>query len=123
MTNEEPLFPDANPAVTYDLAKNQLAILLSAVDALDNKLTFGMSLATALFAVLLTFLGIRSGQAADVIAPWPIGLMISTGCLYLCSLTFLFLAFWMSSWQTGLTAKDAWDQAEVYSDYPDFLFW
>lgn len=131
MTTEERRYPDANPDLAYDLAKNHLSILLSTVDNLDNKLTFGISLATALVAVPLTFLGIRSGQAADIIAPWPIGLMISTGCLYLIStgclyllsLAFLFSAFWRSAWQIGLPAEKAWGQAEAYKDYPDILYW
>lgn len=123
MNTTERRYPNADPSLSYDLAKNELSILLSSVDALDNKVAFGLSLATTLIAILLAFLGIRTGQEADIISAWSVGLLAATGALYLCTTALFAMAFWISSWEIGLRAQDARDEAERYRDYVDVLYW
>lgn len=123
MAREERRFPNADPSLSYDLAKNELSILLSSVDALDSKIAFGVSLATTLIAILLAFLGIRTGQEEEVLSAWPIGLVAATGATYLCSLAAFALAFRISSWKIGLGSSDVWDRAEEYRDYVQILYW
>ena len=123
MATEERRYPDADPSLSYDLAKNELSILLSSVDALDSKIAAGVSLATALVAVLLTFIGIRTGQQADIISSWSLGLIATTAALYIATMTCFGLAFLRRAWEIGLNARDVWYQAERYRDYPRILYW
>ena len=117
------MYPDADPSLSYDLAKNELLIQLSAVDALDNKIAFAGSLATTLIAILLAFFGIRTGQEADIVSKWSVGLLSGTGGLYLCTLLLLILAIRIRSLEIGRSPQDAWNEAERYRNYTDLLYW
>ena len=74
-------------------------------------------------AILLAFLGIRTGQEADIISPSSIGLLAGSGGLYVCALGLLISAIRTRSIEIGLTPQDAWEQAEQYRDYADMLYW
>ena len=123
LETEERRFPNADPSLSYDLAKNELSIQLSSVDALDSKIALGGSLATTLMAILLAFFGIRTGQEADGLSSWSVGLLAGTGGLYLFTLALLILAIRTRTMVIGLTPQDAWDEAERYRTYEDVLYW
>ena len=50
-------------------------------------------------------------------------LLVVTGTVYVLTLIFLVLAIRTRSMKTGLRAEDAWEQAEIYRDYRNLLYW
>lgn len=55
-------FPDRDPQVFFDLARDQLAGQLEALDALDSKIGLLFSTATTLVGILAAVLALRPGR-------------------------------------------------------------
>ena len=125
MEEEPRRFPDADPALAYDIAKHQLNIQLTSVDALDNKLAVGLSLGTGLLAIFLSFLGLTTSleDASDGLSAPSVVLLILTCAAYLLSAYFFLQAFLVRSWSTGPATRAVWEESERYRDYMSLLSW
>lgn len=104
-------FPDRDPDVFYELAKDRLAAQLALIDALDNKIGLLFSLSSGLLGILAGVLALRGGQLD--LADW-ITVGASTG-------VYVLVAFWC---QRAYFGRD-WDAGpslqEVYDDLFDRL--
>ena len=123
MSKERRPFPDADPTLSYDLAKFELSAQLSSFDSLNHALAGGISLATAVVAILLAAFGIRFGQESADISRLAFGFLAGGGGLYVLSLGFLAFAVRGADFSTGLGAQNAWDEAEKYRDHEEVLYW
>ena len=125
MEDQRRTFPDADPSLAYDVAKHQLDIQLASVDSLDNKLAVGLSLGTALLAVVLGFLGLTTSleDGSHGLSTPSIVLLPLTCLAYLFSAYFFLQAFLVRSWSTGPATRAVWEIAETYRDYMSLLYW
>lgn len=123
MNEEAQSFPDGDPSLSYDSAKFELSVQLSSIDSLNQNLAVGISLSTAIVAILLAAFGIRFGQEDVVISRLAFGFLAAGGGFYLLSLGFLALAIQSRDFHIGLGAQDAWDVAAEYRDRKDVLYW
>ena len=121
MATNDPPYPVADPSLAYDLAKNELSIQISAIDALDSKIAIGISLATTLAAITLAFLGIRAGQGESLASFWGIAVMAATAIAYCAALSLFVVAIRNRSMELGLRPKNVWDVAHKYD--PRVLSW
>jgi hypothetical protein len=62
MTEEPHIFPAGNPDVFYGLSREQLAIQLETLDAVDNKVGLLFSTSSALLGILAAVFALRSND-------------------------------------------------------------
>jgi hypothetical protein len=103
-------YPDRDPQLFYELAKERLAAQLEFVDAVDNKLGILVSIASALMGILVAVVAVReSGSAATGVttADWcVIGLSIAA---YLLVGGMTLRAYRSREWDLGPDLDQVWD--------------
>lgn len=97
-------YPDSDPQVFYELARERLAIQLDSLDAVDNKIGLLFSTSTALLGILAAVLALKRNTLGS-------GDYVALGA----SVAVYVLISWQSerayrcrSWSTGPILKDVW---------------
>jgi hypothetical protein len=108
-------YPERDPDLLYDLARDRLAVQLSSIDAVDNKIGLLASLASALMGILAAVVALR-GHSLDALE---IALIVSSVLVYLGVSYKAIQAYFSQSWKTGPTLPASW--ALLKSDADDQL--
>jgi hypothetical protein len=100
-------YPERDPQLLYELAKDRLSTQLGFVDAVDNKLGLLFSASSALMGILVAVFAIRG-----VNIPFGVGefLIISiSGLLYLVAGALTYAAYSPREWNLGPELREVWD--------------
>jgi hypothetical protein len=110
-TQAEQDFPDADPQLVYDLARNKHAVQMGQVDALDGKISNILGVGSALLGILAAFLALHEKRPPDA----SIASLSIAGALYGTLALLSLLAYFPRAWAIGPKLQEAWDYAAKYS--------
>src|SRR6266511_684895 len=108
-------YPERDPDLFYELARDRLSVQLEAIDAVDNKMGLLASLASALMGILAAVVALR-GRSLDTAE---IVVILLSALVYLRISYYAIRAYFSRSWKTGPTLKNVW--ALLWSDSDDDL--
>jgi hypothetical protein len=102
-------FPDRDPSLFYDLAKDQLGTQLATIDALDNKIGMLVGLGSALLGIVAAVFALTASASGEPISTPQACTLAATGVAY------AFVAYWgvkayfCRNWNIGPKLQQVWD--------------
>lgn len=113
-------FPDRDPQLFYELAKDQLSTQLGSIDAVDNKLGLLFSVSSALMGILVAVFAVR-GPAAFHAAEYTI--VSISGLVFIATGALTFIAYRGRDWDIGPDLLTVWNDLWDSSQDDDLLKW
>ena len=112
-------YPDRDPQLFYELAKDRLATQLGIIDAVNNKIGLLVSLASALMGILVAVFALR----ANAFGAAEYAVISISGLLYLIVATTSAYAYFSRSWEIGPGLRQIWDSLWNPSEDDNLLKW
>ena len=110
-------YPDRSPDLVYDLASNQLATQIEAIDALDGKIAVLLSLASALLGIgAATFAlhtSVVSGEKVNTLTHLDVAVLAVGIAVYIAISVQGIRAYFCKDWDIGPKPLAVWDQFET----------
>jgi hypothetical protein len=110
MTTEsgDPPFPQRDPDLFFELARDRLNTQLSSIDALDSKIGVLFSLSSGLLGILAAVVALRSAGEEAISRPvW--GLLVAAGVAYAFVACSAVRAYRARSWGVGPSLLKTWN--------------
>jgi len=117
MTDAEEQYPDRDPQLIYEIARDHLLSQLDFVDAVDNKIATFLVLGSGLVGILATIFALRP-QAFNVWAAFALSI---AGVAYVALSVASVWSYWLRSWYIGPGLREVW--ADHYSHQERELKW
>jgi hypothetical protein len=108
-------YPDRDPQMFYELARDRLSIQLEAIDAVDNKIGLLASLASALMGILAAVVALRGHPLHRP----EIVVIVLSAFVYVRISIHAIRAYFSRSWKAGPELTKVW--ALLWSDSADDL--
>src|SRR5688572_9297743 len=90
-------YPDRDPQMFYELARDRHASQAALLNALDNKLSVLLSASSALIGILIAVYALRP----DAFDTWPLVLLSASAAAWLLLSAFALCTIWPRRWEFG----------------------
>jgi hypothetical protein len=102
-------YPDREPDLFFELARERLNTQLSTIDALDGKIGLLFSLASGLLGILAAVLALRSATGEDSISRAALAVVIAAGIAY-CVVAYAGITAYLARvWKIGPDLSQVWE--------------
>jgi hypothetical protein len=98
-------YPDRDPQMFYELARERHAAQAGGLNVLDNKLGLLLSTSSALLGILVAVYALRP----DAFGAWALALLSASGAAWLVLGAFAVHAIWHRPWQSGPQLQTVFD--------------
>jgi hypothetical protein len=114
-------YPDRDPQLFYELARDRLATQLATIDALDSKIGLLFSLASGLLGILAAVFAVNSVAGDGSLTKAEVGVFIAAGVAYVFVAWASVTAYVARSWKTGPRLDEVW--VDMWRDDDALLTW
>lgn len=101
-------YPDRDPQMFYELARDRLANQLATIDALDSKIGLLFTLGSGLLGILAAVFALRASTSDETIGTSAVLVVVAAACAYVVVSFFGVKAYLARSWRVGPDLSQVW---------------
>jgi hypothetical protein len=107
--NPSSAYPDRDPDLFYELARDRLEMQLTTIDALDNKIGLLVSLASGLLGILAAVFALSATRNDEAVGVTQLCVLAVAAVAYVVVAWFGIKAYRCRSWNVGPDLRQVWD--------------
>lgn len=102
-------YPDRDPALLFELARDRLNNQLSTIDGLDSKIGLLFGLSSGLLATLAAVVALRTATGEESASGWLLVVLALAALIYLKVAYSGVNAYRVRGWNVGSELREVWD--------------